>query len=252
MTQSINDLERWEGGFPGAHEFAELGGLDETPERQEFFDAAHDLINKWRGNQFVGLYLYGDAGTGKSFAAIGLARALHDTASAEVHYRFVPNIPNDDRFSKVRRWTSQRSCRDLKQDTYKDSSVFPAEYVNGVERNPKSVLVLDDYKPAWQPEVAAATEAAAQFGGLVIITSNHSDPFKLVEAPAAVPGSTQEVAMESMAASLDPERMEAYRQVRAAKEKEISASLFSRVAAGFKIIKFTGPDRRPENSFWGE
>jgi hypothetical protein len=227
------------------------GGLDKIPERDVFFDAAKKLIEQWQGNRFAGLYLYGEPATGKSLAAIGLARELHDNG-AEVHYRHVPRLSDKNRLNEVAAWTGTRWDADLKGPLMFGCSIFPATYNASVQRNPKSVLILDDYKPDKQVHIATAVEAGAQFGGLVVITSNYPDPFKLMETPKVAPANIDELAAETMIGRDNPEGLTGLRSAQAAKLAEISAGLRSRISAGFKFIEFTGPDRRQQNSFWGD
>lgn len=241
-TQSVGNLERWEGGFPGEHEFSTLEGLkilqNGSDELDTFFSAARKLTDHWQGNRFAGLYLYGTPGTGKTHAAIGLGRQLHE-AGAEVHYRYVNDLPGT-------LWTVAHNRMRTEGDL---SSPFPQSYTGNQKRNPKSVLILDDYKPIKRTAVAEAIEAGAQFGGLVVITSNYEDPFKLVEPSAEA--TTDEQALQSeFLKRQNPEAHAANKKGREQQEADLSASLRSRIAAGFKFIEFAGPDHRITNSFW--
>ena len=111
---------------------------------------------------------------------------------------------------------------------------------------------MDDYRPDKQRHVAAAVDAAAQFGGLVIITSNYPDPFKLFDVGNDVPASAEDILLHDAAARTDPEAYGRMKESREQKQSELSASLRSRIAGGFKMIHFDGPDRRPQNNFWDQ
>lgn len=239
-VQSIGELERWVGGFPGEHAYSTLDGLDRSPDIDIFMGAAERLMTQWQGNKFAGLVLYGTPGTGKTHAAIGLGRALHDTG-ADVHYRYVPTV-------EQYQWDGERTARPSHAS---EASVFPKSH-SRVERNPKAVLILDDFKPEKQLIVARAVEAGAQYGGLVVITSNYEDPFKIVEPPKAMPADVRTALEEAALEQVDPERMQALASERQNRLLEISASLRSRIATGFKFIEFSGPDRRLAQSFWDD
>jgi hypothetical protein len=244
MTKSFSELERWEGGFPGQHEFTTLDSLPaadpENPGIAEFHAVAERVVAQWHGNQFAGLVLYGTTGTGKTTAAMGLGRAMHDTG-AEVHYLYVPGL--DDSDGQIGSWSSYRSSSGI------DGYAFPSTYVGDAVRNPKSVLILDDFKPEKQRQVSAAVEAAAQFGGFVVITSNHEDPFRIVEPPRATP-TPEEAALTVLLQRENPEMAAQVANDRVARAAEISVSLRSRIAAGFRFIEFSGPDHRMQQSFW--
>lgn len=240
QVSSFGELERWEGGFPGEHEFSTLEGLEALQHGNDkldvLFSAASKLTDHWNGNHFAGLYLYGTPGTGKTHAALGLGRQLHE-AGAEVHYRYVGDLDDNEAF---------RTPRNGEGIT---STPFPAQHRHGAVRNSKSVLILDDYQPVKHSPVTRAIEASAQYGGLVVITSNYEDPFKLLESPLSVT-STDQVLTSELLQRVDPETHAANQRARAQQEKELSDSLRSRIAAGFKFIEFSGPDYRIENRFW--
>jgi hypothetical protein len=244
MAESINNLERWVGSFPGEHEFSDLNGLEQNPDNlglAEFQVAADSLITNWHGNKFVGLYLYGTPGTGKTHAAIGLGRALHETG-AEVFYKHAPAIQS---VRNPATWTGTRYT-DIQ---YEANGVFVDKFISGTERNPKVALIIDDYIPEAQIPLHDAVEAAAQYGGLVIVTSNYTDPFKLVELNDS-PKSEQEVVLSAAIEQIAPDAAAKLTEQKEQAAKKISSSLRSRIASGFKLIEFSGEDRRAQNSFW--
>ena len=117
----------------------------------------------------------------------------------------------------------------------------------------KSVLILDEYVPKARDVVMAIIKKAEEYGGLVILTSNYSDPFKFMDK-APIESLTQTLidgagiksvpdfdrsAIEDMLLQMDEDQ--------AVKNK----AMRSRFAAMFRLIEFTGEDRRLKNSFWG-
>src|SRR5690606_17981653 len=120
---SLSQLERWEGSYPGGHEFSTLADLQSGPKNEgidEFRKVAQHVVEGWQGNQFAGLCLYGTPGNGKTHAAIALGRAMHDEG-AEVHYRYAPNAIGNVNSTH---WTRDRCGDDLKNG-HNDNSVFP-------------------------------------------------------------------------------------------------------------------------------
>jgi hypothetical protein len=253
---SLASLERWEGGYPGEHEFSTLEGLralqgpEGVADMSQLYIATDTLISQWHGRRFAGLVIYGPPGTGKTHAAIGLGRALYE-AGAEVHYRFAPSL--DGMSEHLGNWVETRAQYGKSERLTNAYSVFPQEHSSGDNSrlNRESVLIYDDYNPDNQKALAVATQAAAQFGGLVIITSNYEDPFKLVETPAPTK-TPEQIALGAFAESVDPEASAAAHQQQEAKRAEFSASLRSRITAGFRFIHFEGPDHRADNSFWND
>lgn len=245
-VQSFGDLERWEGGFPGEHEFSTLEQLkqfsDGSTGLDTLLDASQRLVGSWGGNRFAGLYLYGTPGTGKTHAAMGLGRLLHDEIGAEIHYRYVPM----EKSASISNFNAPRYGHSGLRS--QDKSVFPYDYRDGASRNPKSVLILDDYQPDSHDYVARAIEAGAQFGGLVVVTSNYEDPFKLLENGESI--TPEQIVVEDLAQRTNPEAAAAHAEQQQKRSQEMQASLRSRIAAGIKFIEFSGPDHRVENSFW--
>lgn len=247
MKTSLSELPHWHGGFPAEHEFSTLNGLETKPSNPEleiFMEAATKLIEQWKGKQFAGLYLYGPPGNGKTHAAIGLGRELHEKGS-EVHYRYVPQHANDEvdlcSWLKIRGTTIQGD----------PMGPFPISFLdkNNPAVNMPRVLILDDFQPAAMEYVHSGIEAAAQKGGLVIVTSNYPDPFKLTEPQPEIPNS-MDIIFEDMAAHVSPERFNAAKDATQNARNEQASRIASRIAAGFKFIPFNGEDRRMENSFW--
>jgi hypothetical protein len=259
MIAPIHDLERSYGNFPREHQYASLESLEQTPDNPEldvFFSAAEKLVAQWDGNKFAGLYLYGEPGTGKTHAAVGLTRALHENG-ASINYRHVPSWKPFERsvtrFDKsveiipphITDWLGARA-----QGSGREVPPFPTTvYEQGHQPvHEKSVLLLDDYRPFARDYVATAIEAASEYGGLVIVTSNYTDPFKIIEE---TPGERAQEALYDSLSETDP-RLTGLANV---VKSELSAkrdALRSRVAAAFKFIHFEGRDRRVETSFWND
>lgn len=248
-VKSLGQLERWGGSYPGGHEFSTLANLQSDSQNtglDDFREAANRVVENWQGNQFAGLCLYGTPGNGKTHAAIALGRALHDKG-AEVHYRYAPTAIADVNSAS---WTGMRYGDDLTIG-HNARSVFPEDFTLRAVRNPRSLLIFDDYQPRAQRALVAAVDAAAQYGGFVVVTSNYEDPFKLVEPAAPEP---REIALEGVLRSSEVPDLAELADAMSAQRKKvaegITAGLRSRIASGFNFIQFTGEDRRMEKSFW--
>ena len=268
MNTPIQQLERSYGNFPREHQFSTLEDLErgaDNPELDVFFDAAEKIVAQWNGDKFAGLYLYGEPGTGKTHAAIGLARALLET-EAVVHYRHVPSWRPTERlesrvFGDRRVERIEPHITDWMGRVYGSESELPKPFPTSrpvasaggygttyEEVHDKSVLILDDYKPFARNYVASAIEAASQYGGLVVITSNYNDPFKILEE---TPEEKQESAHMDALTELAPSISDIANVMRGEQAAKRDA-LRSRVAASFKFIQFEGEDRRIQSSFWND
>lgn len=246
-VQSLSQLPNWGGGYPGEHEFSTLEGLENVDgQLDEAFAAAQALVNNWRGNKFVGLNIFGNPGNGKTHFAIGLGRALHD-AGADVAYQYVPSIDLRLGTDTVGGWMvgNHNPTNQTPMNVFGFSNELGDKY-----RNPMAALILDDYTPDRQREVGAAVEAAAQYGGMIILTSNFNDPYKLLDMPSDVPKTPVQLATEKLAQELDPETYEAMKRQQLEAGQTLRESLRSRLLSGVKDIWFTGEDRRIEKSFW--
>lgn len=261
--KSIHELERSNGDFPREHQYATLESLEQTPDNPElevFFNAAEKLVTHWRGDKFAGLYLYGEPGTGKTHGAIGLARELH-AEGASIHYRHVPSWKPRERVQD----SGFGGGRQVERIAPHITDWMGTAYNHESDRKPfvtahsqltgpnqpaheKSVLLLDDYKPFAREYVASAVEAASQYGALVIVTSNYTDPFKILEETPEE--QRQSAFMEGLS-----EAMPSISGLVNVEQKEMAAkrdALRSRVAAAFKFIHFEGKDRRIDTSFWND
>lgn len=270
MNTPIHQLERSHGQFPREHQFSAIEDLErgaDNPELDVFFSAAEKLVTQWTGDKFAGLYLYGEPGTGKTHAAIGLARTLHDTG-ATIHYRHVPSWKpversRDEGFGQNRIERVEPHLTDWMGPDYNygSSSSLPMPFPTSrsvrdegsystryEDVHDKSVLILDDYKPFARNYVASAIEAASQYGGLVVVTSNYNDPFKIIEE---TPDEKQMSAHMDALAEIAPSISGIANVVRGEQAAKRDA-LRSRVAAAFKFIHFDGEDRRIQSSFWND
>jgi len=278
--KGLDALDNWYGGFPGPQKYSTLEqlrtdtpvpGVDisdiegpKNPDWEAFIQSVVDL-EQWQGLQFGGLYLYGTPGTGKTHAAIGLGRMLAESG-AEVHYRYMKDGDSGDRV----KWNDSRGspvgARLGNNPKTDGGTVFPLHSYPGAEvpMSLKSVLILDDYSPENAPVLRTASEAAAQYGGMIIVTSNHIDPFSILEDRArsvdSANGSLDElhtIALKEMVRRDNPLALEEHERLQDEKLQaaetsamEADDSFRSRIAAGFKMIPFFGEDRRPEQSIW--
>lgn len=275
---SLATYDRWDGECPGNHQFSTLDNFAFDPNDRNhslFQRAASKLINEWNGDQFAGLLLSGNPGTGKSHAAIALARALHENG-ADVFYRFVPELPPHG--GNVSDWTAPRitepnysyngasqtmqTKKEVKDNVETSvtttnierdeavlpkrdpNSVFPSFFAPGLERNPKTVLLLDDYKPKWRSYMRSAIEAASNAGGLIIATSNFGNILNL-----STP-SDNELAPVRIDFNASPEERARTEAAVRYESTKLTQAFASRVASGFIEIPFTGIDHRRQESFW--
>lgn len=126
------------------------------------------------------------------------------------------------------------------------SSVFPATYDPGLIRNPKTVLVLDDVKPIHHPHARFAIDAAANFGGLVIMTSNFGDASKF-----AIPTSS-EILHGPASYGMTPQEAAEANRLHQQERMTLQAAFLSRISGNFREIAFGGPDHRGEQAFWAD
>jgi DNA polymerase III delta prime subunit len=273
MNTPIQQLERSYGNFPREHQFSAIEDLErglDNPELDVFFGAAEKIVAQWTGDKFAGLYLYGEPGTGKTHAAIGLARTLHETGAA-IHYRHIPSWrPNkrvvDGGFGDGRTEEIEPHIADWMGHVYASESELPKPFPTSrpvasargysttyEEVHDKSILILDDYKPFARNYVASAIEAASQYGGLVVITSNYNDPFKILEE---TPEEKQKISRMDALTNLVPTdsapSISSIANVMRGEQAAKRDALRSRVAASFKFIQFEGEDRRIKSSFWND
>lgn len=250
-VKSLGEYPNWGGGFPGPHEFSTLSGLKPDEDNfgfDDFSESSERLVANWAGNQFVGLYIYGTPGNGKTHATIGLGRMLADDG-ANVTYVFGPAEKSHTSLTVPSGWMNEQITENLNSITRPEASVFSRRVSTGVTRNPRSVLIFDDVTPENQKQVLAATQAAAEYGGLIIATSNIDDPMSLLEVNTPKK-ELDRIAMEAVLEREAPEEIEQLRKDEAEAAQAVSDSLRSRIASGFRFINFTGEDRRPSTSFW--
>lgn len=273
---------RWHGVLPGSHTNSTLETFNSSasPGHQMFLRAANYILDTWRGDKFAGLLLHGSPGSGKSHAAIALARELHQDG-AEVHYVSVPELNVHSPSTAM--WTEPRMAdpyrnRQMSRVTTTESatraddgspkvetvtvkemdeagvellvehnpnSVFASRFDKGLTRNPKTVLVLDDVKPRWHAHAHHAVEAASNAGGLIIMTSN----FPILEGLSSPPDS-ELTDISRMSYNTPPDVQERVAQLRNSEASTINSAYKSRIVPAILPIHFEGIDLRAQNSFW--
>lgn len=243
QIESLVNMSNWHGGFPGEHEFSSLESMErgdrgEFDQLDSFVDAANSIAERWDGSKFAAAFLYGKPGTGKTHAAIGLARKMADSG-ARVHYRYVPQVS-----IAQTGWSGVAS-------QYEGYLPFSVPH-DSKGKHEKRVLILDDYDPTRQEAVASAFDAAAQYAGFVIVTSNYEDPFKLVETREDAPASEVDIIARDIATHLDPAATEQLANSRREKLVAVSDRLRSRIAGGMRSFFFDAPDHRQSHNFWNQ
>ena len=83
----------------------------------------------------------------------------------------------------------------------------------------------------------------------MIITSNHTNPFGLLEKRSPIL-TDDELAKRAMLSQIDPEGLATADTNRQIESDARQASLASRIEAMVKLVEFTGEDKRIENSLW--
>ena len=262
-VQSLSELPNWGTDYPENHRFSTLDQIskwNEENEQRPFDEALStvDVIRRWANPDIsgsLGLYLYGTPGTGKTHFAIGLGRELvqHEV---DVAYLYLPKLGDNEyhSFDNVSGFMTNPTNPMSNYETQyifsrnrviSDASQTVAKYA----RRGKSALILDDYRPQYQQIAYAAIEAAAERGGLVIITSNHTNPFGLLEKRSPIL-TDDELAKRAMLSQIDPEGLATADTNRQIESDARQASLASRIAAMVKLVEFTGEDKRIEKSLW--
>jgi hypothetical protein len=117
--------------------------------------------------------------------------------------------------------------------------------------NASVIHLIDEYRPEHQAALSTALEVADHNGDLVIVTSNYPDPFALFETQGQEK-TAEQILMEDMASRANPEAFDQQNARAANNANAIAGSLRSRIASHVRMIEFTGPDQRPDNSFWSQ
>ena len=191
--EHTGELPNWGGGFPVVHEFSTINDVKQWNETlsKGLYDEALSATDKVLSRMLdssarapMGLYLFGKPGNGKTHVAIGLGRILAENG-VMVSYFHAPRHDTKSSFTKMSSSMLSPGVNEKTEVTQKSifsEKVFDRNLNYWVPRG-KSAIIFDDYRPEHQMAAYGAVEAAAEMGGLVIMTSNHPDPFRLLAAP---------------------------------------------------------------------
>lgn len=244
--------KQWGGERPNSV----AAGLDNfSPEsNSDFSEARTAILERWTGHEAVGLFLYGPPGTGKSTAAASLAMAiLADPRRASSSVYWAGSKASYSGVSSVLSLTLPVRNSEIDPQNCLAEDIECSIVVFDDFGNPQSGKLEDQ-----QCGLVRVVHEASSVGGLVIVTSNLSDPFASLDPAEATAEELQSMAsfdtlqriarsgIESGDNPSNPFDLSAQRE-------SISAALKSRMASMFKFIEFSGEDLRqlPENSFWG-
>jgi len=243
---NIFESERWIGGGPITLANASLPDLEPRADNPAISELGTivDRLRSWDGIQPVGLYFYGMPGTGKSHAAIGLARVMHDEIGAVVGYCHPKT--SDRSTMETRSWLDSR-LDTIKR--YEEILSRKKTRAGKVDYDQKSVIIIDDVTPKKRDFFTSASEAIYQAGGLLIVTSNYDDPFEVIQQERHFL-SDSEIALRDFASRVDKATVLDREAATANQDDEQSNSVRSRIASMFKFVHFTGDDRRQEQIFW--
>lgn len=254
-NESLATYERWLGGFPAVHARHTLDDIIVTDENNmaSFMQAADKLVDEWKGQEFAGLYLWGDRpGTGKSMAAIALARALHDKIEdSTVSYTHMPTASYNAEFETG---YSDMSSGDFWQPRgikFRADKTVGSNSTGSLGTGTAIVHVLDEFRQQHILALYQAAEVAALKGNLLLVTSDLVDPLGVIEAAGnSGPKSAQDaIAMEHLERT-SPEMYEQLVKEKKSRDELVATTLRRCFESGILPIQFVGPDMRPDKSFW--